>query len=535
MAMDGIRPRLSLLILAVLLTSGAPARAEIEHVFIIVIDGIRASEGIGDPSYELVGEMMEQLAPQGSLLTYMEVRGQTVTLPAHQVAVTGTYADYANFGPYEGRENFLPRTPTLFDVYRHETGAPIESCWIVSNTYLVGPDASHCLMPGCQPDGGATTVVDWSYTLEDSWVWSEIDSALDEHEVALMLVNLHEVDRIGHMADWDGYTGKIQEASEAVTAFWERLQADPVYAGNTALFITTDHGRHLPGTSTGWQSHGCSCKGCRQVFLLALGPGIREGFVGDQPCSFLDIAPTVAHLMDLPLPYHRGRVLTEILEDGDQVSRGPGGAFAPDLVRVGERVVRTYEWQDPSLDDEGAHRVVVDVSDDGGETWDTTLLEGGAAIQHSPIAWTDGASGRMVSATRAMEAWASRTTSQRAISSRRVSPKIRSCSSGSPLLKSASYAPLLSTESTCTSLPATWARARTKSARGLSAVGAVAANPMRVPIESARSTIGSSILSTGISTIMPAASAQGETEEHVSCTTLAPASCAATACSVTRR
>jgi len=382
---------LSAVVLMAAAVMATPARAEVEHAFIIVIDGIRASEGVGDPSYEFVSEMMEQLAPQGSLLTFMEVRGQTVTLPAHQEAVTGTYADYANFGPYEGRENYAPRTPTLFDVYRRQTGAPQESCWIVSNTYLVGPDADHTLMPGYASDGGAASIVDWSYTLEDSWVWERIEATLADHEVALMLVNLHEVDRIGHTADWDAYTDKILEASQTVTAFWDRLQADPVYAGNTALFVTTDHGRHLDGESTGWRSHGCQCQGCRQVFLLALGPGIREGFVSDEPCSFLDIAPTVAHLMDLPLPYHRGRVLTEILEDGDTVVPGPGGAYLPVLVREGDRMVRAYEWQDPALgDDEGAHRVVVEISDDGGETWTTSMIQGGSAIQHSPVVWTDG-------------------------------------------------------------------------------------------------------------------------------------------------
>ena len=382
---------LAAIVLVAVVGIASPSRAEVEHAFIVVIDGIRASEGFDDPQHELIAELVEQLAPQGSLLTHMEVRGQTLTLPAHQVAITGTYADYGNFGPYEGRENFAPRTPTLFDIYRRETGAPLESCWVVSNTYLVGPDADHSLMPGYSSDGGAANIVDWSYTLEDSWVWGRIESTLGDHEVALMLVNLHEVDRIGHTEDWDGYTEKIREASGTVTAFWERLQADPVYAGNTALFVTTDHGRHLDGISTGWRSHGCQCQGCRQVFLLALGPGIREGYASDEPCSFLDLAPTVAHLMDLPMPYHRGRVLTEILEDGDTVVRGPGGAFLPNAVRAGERVVRTYEWQDPALnDDEGAHRVVVDVSDDGGETWTTTMLEGGSAIQHAPLAWTDG-------------------------------------------------------------------------------------------------------------------------------------------------
>jgi hypothetical protein len=46
----------------------------------------------------------------------------------------------------------------------------------------------------------------------------------------------------------------------------------------------------------------------------------------------------------------------------------------------------------------------------------------------------------------------------------------------------------------------------------------------------AQSTIGSSILSTGMPTIGRAAAAQGEMDEQVNCTTSAPAASAAMTC-----
>ena len=381
----------TLLLLALLLPTAPAAAQPVEHAFLIVIDGLRASEAFDDPEREFVGALAGELAPQGSVLTHMEVRAQTLTLPAHQVLVTGNYADYANLGAYEGRENFTPRTPTLFDAYRRHTGAAQESCWVVSNTSLVGEDTDHSLMPGYGPETGAQVVTDYSYTLSDAWVWDRVAAAMDDNEVALMLVNLHEVDRDGHAEDWDAYTTSASEASNAIVAFWEQLQADPTYAGNTLLMVTTDHGRHLDGVEVGWRSHGCQCQGCRQVFLLAVGPGIRAGYTSDVSCSFLDIAPTVAHLMDVPFPYHRGRVLTEILDDGDLVVPGPGGSFRPRVIGTSELLVRTSERQDTSVgDEEGAHRVAVELSTDQGETWDVTLVEGGSAVQHSPVAWTDG-------------------------------------------------------------------------------------------------------------------------------------------------
>jgi len=363
----------------------------VEHTFIIVIDGLRASEAFDDPEYDVVGALVDGIVPVGALWTAMEVRDQTVTLPAHQVAVTGNYADYANLGAYEGRLHYAPRTPTLFDAWRRHTGAGPETCWVISNTYLVGEDANHTLMPGFPLDGGAGVITDYSYTETDGWVWDQVEGVLAEHEVDLMLVNLHETDREAHTENWETYTGRAREASEAIAAFWQRLQADPVYADTTALLVTTDHGRHLGGQEVGWRSHGCHCRGCRKVFLLAVGPGIEPGFASGEACSFLDIAPTVAYLMGLPFPYHRGRVLSEMLVDGDAVVPGPGGAFHPEVVAGGGMLARTWEWQDPTVPDaEGAHRVAVDLSTDDGETWATSIVEAGAAVQHAPVAWTDG-------------------------------------------------------------------------------------------------------------------------------------------------
>ena len=203
--------------------------------------------------------------------------------------------------------------------------------------------------------------------------------------------DVREVDRKAHELDWEGYTGNATDAAEAIAALWERLQADADYRDRTVLLVTTDHGRHLEGVEDNWVSHGCSCRGCRRSFLLAVGPGIREGLVSDEVHSSLDLAPTVAHLLDLPFPYHRGRVLTEILTDGDDVSPGPGGHFEPILAGDGSLAVRVSEWQDPAFADaHGGQRVVVELSEDQGESWTAHLTEPGPAIQRSPAAWTDG-------------------------------------------------------------------------------------------------------------------------------------------------
>jgi len=379
--------------LIALITLIAPARAQqAEHAFIFVIDGIRASEAFDDPDQHYLAAMWNQLAPLGSTLSYLEIRGQTLTLPAHQALVTGNYADFSNTPAYIGRRWLSSRTPTLFASYRNQTGAGLESCWIVSNTPLVGEDCTSSVMPGYDMWPAADVVT--TYDLDaatDVWVWDEIDTIMDDHEVGLMMVNLHEVDLAGHAVEWWRYELRAIEAAGDLAAFWNRLQADPVYADNTVLAITTDHGRHLDGVSSGWGSHGCECVGCRKAFLQILGPGIRQGYTSDEAVSFLDLAPTIAHLMGLEFPYHRGRVLTEILEDGDTVDPGVGGMFNPRLWGTGGLIVRTAERQDPALlDAEGAKGISVEISEDGGETWIDHSIEAGNQVQLSPMAWTDG-------------------------------------------------------------------------------------------------------------------------------------------------
>ena len=150
-------------LLALLLSALAPptASAQVEHAFIFVIDGLRASEGFDDPAYEWVGPLHDELVPQGSLLTYVEVRDQPETVPAHQTIVSGTYADYANFSPYEERENFAQRTPTIFEAYRMQRGGGAGSCWLVGNTPLIH-DSSHSLMPGYGRDYGPSRALDYT-------------------------------------------------------------------------------------------------------------------------------------------------------------------------------------------------------------------------------------------------------------------------------------------------------------------------------------------------------------------------------------
>jgi len=203
-----------------LLWSGQAAAQTVDHVFLVVMEGLRSSEGFGDPAYEYVDPLMSALASEGSLLTSVENRGQTLSLPAHHALVTGTYSDLPDLPPYEDRETFGPRSPTLFEAYRRQSGEPLSSVWVVSNSSLVH-DTNHSVVPGFGSDYRAQRNIDYTGTAPDSWVWSTVEQVLGDAEVGLMTITLAEADRFADVGDWDGYTAATLQASQSIRDFWD--------------------------------------------------------------------------------------------------------------------------------------------------------------------------------------------------------------------------------------------------------------------------------------------------------------------------
>ena len=73
------------------------------------------------------------------------------------------------------------------------------------------------------------------------------------------------------------------------------MQELPAYRGQTALIVTTDHGR---GSGGDWTRHGSKVPGSEAIWLAALGPdtpalGVRAGVDGVQA----QVAATVAALL----------------------------------------------------------------------------------------------------------------------------------------------------------------------------------------------------------------------------------------------
>ncbi|MBU2020210.1 MAG: sulfatase-like hydrolase/transferase, partial [Bacteroidetes bacterium] len=129
----------------------------------------------------------------------------------------------------------------------------------------------------------------------------------------LMLINLLDVDVAGHANDWNRYIHAIQYTDSCALKIWKTIQSNPKMKDKTTLFITNDHGRHKEGHKNGFVSHGDYCSGCRKISLLAIGPDFTKNTVVHSKHQIVDIAPTIAELLQFPLPKSKGKSLLPVL------------------------------------------------------------------------------------------------------------------------------------------------------------------------------------------------------------------------------
>jgi hypothetical protein len=284
------------------ITSSPAARAyETRHVVIVVIDGGRYTETLGDTSFANEPRQGRLMAPLGCLGESWN-NGVTNTIPGHAAILSGAYQALAN----DGTER--PHLPTLFEYYRAATGASASQTWFFSNKLklAVMSNSDH---PDYGDSLGAQTKVDCP---GDIGVVTAARARLFTDRPAIMALNLADTDVVAHSGSWPGYLRALQVADSLVYDLWTRIEADTGLAGRTTLFVTNDHGRH-DDAHGGFMSHGDYCTGCRHVQMLVLGPDFKPGWASATALQPIDIVPTVSLLLGIATPYATGHVMDDLL------------------------------------------------------------------------------------------------------------------------------------------------------------------------------------------------------------------------------
>jgi len=367
-------PRLAL-VLALLLTFCAWARAQgyaTKHVVVVVIDGARYSETLGDTSYANCPRMGQLMAPLGARAQCWN-DGVTITIPGHAAILCGVYQALAN----DGSER--PHLPTLFEYYRKSTGASSAQTWFLAGkTKLAVMSNSDHLAYGA--DYAAQISVDQP---NDTGVMTVAEARLLSDHPAILAINLADTDRIAHTGNWTGYLGTLRVADSLVYDLWTKIKADTALAERTTLFVTNDHGRH-DDAHGGFQNHGDGCDGCRHVELLVMGPDSKQGYVSGTRMQSVDIVSTCGRLLGIPTPYAADRVMSDLLLSDVDVGARPVPsrlAFAPPVPNPSRGAVTLL------LEVPGSGALLVDVLDAQGRR--VALLEQGAVGPgRKLISWT---------------------------------------------------------------------------------------------------------------------------------------------------
>jgi hypothetical protein len=280
-----------------------PPQFATKAVVLIIIDGTRWSETFGDSTHELIPHLANDLAPLGAINTTFYNDGLTVTIPGHASILTGTWQDLPNNGQVR------PTTPTIFEYYRAATGASEEDAIFVHGSFIE-PVLTYSTHPDYGPAFGAKMFFSNNPAPPyDDGIRASARQALADLNPPLLMISLLDPDEAGHAHDWEGYRQGIRHDDEIIWDLWQQLQADQVYAGQTTLIVTNDHGR---GCGDGWPEHGGDDECNRHIMFLAVGPDIQPGLVVTQRRTQRDIAPTIGYLLGFETPFVEGEVMTEL-------------------------------------------------------------------------------------------------------------------------------------------------------------------------------------------------------------------------------
>ncbi len=261
-----------------------------ENVHIVIIDGARYSETFGDTTHKFIPLIWNKLRPQATIFTRHYNDSVTLTVSSHLSIITGKWQNFSN----DGSERSA--TPTIFEHFRKN------SISNATNTFIIlGKDKLDVLSSSINPDYGPKYGASVAYSNDqynDMVTLQNFKSTLQKYHPRVSITNLGQVDHYGHDGIWNEYTNSIHCADSVVYEMWNFIQNDPIYRDKTTLIITNDHGRH----SDDWTSHGDGCEGCRHVMMMVLGPDSKKALVDSAYHTHLDIAPTVAELLDFPTP-----------------------------------------------------------------------------------------------------------------------------------------------------------------------------------------------------------------------------------------
>jgi hypothetical protein len=282
-----------------------------KNVVVVIMDGLRYTEGWGDSAKQYIPYMAKHLAPIGVLNTKFYNKGDTYTSAGHANITTGINK------PLENGGNELPAYPSFFQYWLNASGQPAFKAWIIASKdkLAVLGNSNHPawnnLFTPLVNAGNEGKGIGSGYRPDSLTLAASIE-ILKSHHPRLVLINFREPDFTAHSGNWAEYLKAIKATDKLVFQLWQFLKNDSFYSNTTALFVTSDHGRHSDTIADGFASHGDDCEGCRHLGFFAAGPDFKKGYVTAVNRQQPDITATISYLLGMKMEEIQGEIMIEL-------------------------------------------------------------------------------------------------------------------------------------------------------------------------------------------------------------------------------
>jgi hypothetical protein len=343
---------------------GAAAAAKRKIIVITFGGGARDQETFSTSGQENIPHLIHDLAPRSSFFTQVVNQGILGHYVATASLATGVYETLNNFSAVP------PEHPTVFEYFRKDLNRPASDAWVVapSNGFnRIGESDARSFGNGL----GARVVLPkhllnaatsgsnqgYGHLLHDNYETplytpqlaggefelQQLDMILKlsvddfkshaltisspdelsvyiarrlmrEQSPSLLWITMHDID-VAHAGAYSLYVDGIRRTDRLCLDVWQAAQSEPEYAGNTTLFILPDFGRDADEDAggNGFQHHRTGDAASRTTWMMALGAGVREGMVYDQPMQSIDLVPTLGTMMGFSPSLSQGKPVKELV------------------------------------------------------------------------------------------------------------------------------------------------------------------------------------------------------------------------------
>lgn len=326
--------------------------------------GARDQETFAPEGQENIPNMMRELIPRAAFFTQVVNRGILGHYVATASLATGAYETINNFAAIP------PEHPTAFEYYRKDRKRPSSDAWVVapSNGFNRIGESNHrsygqglgarvilpkYLLKAAMSGGGA----DYEHLLRDNYenpyYTPELENKefeLEQLETILKLsatdfkshaktlsspdelslyivrqlirqvapnflwITMHDID-VAHAGAYSLYIEGIRRTDRLCAELWKLLESEPGYSGKTTLLVLPDFGRDSDDDAggNGFQHHRTGDPEARTTWLIAVGPGIREGVIYDRQVECIDLVPTLGAMLTFSPSFAQGKPIPELV------------------------------------------------------------------------------------------------------------------------------------------------------------------------------------------------------------------------------